>query len=340
MNKKFQLSIAEPCHENWDKMTSAEKGRFCASCQKQVVDFSGMSDREIVAFFKKPNTGSVCGRFVSDQLNRDIVIPRKRIPWVKYFFQFALPAFLFSIKASSQKLMGKVRIESSSRVCKNDTIPVIVQPSMVGEVFVNPLPLKKTQTTISGVVVDESGSPVPYASIFIKGTTTGTAAKENGEFMLTVLGPGKTVTLIISSVGFEVLEREFKTAEILKIQPVLMTATLITMGLFIKKEDQTPKTSQLMKPANDSAFNDFRIYPNPVQSGSELTIEWIKPEEGYYSMELISASGKTVHKRKIWVDSAARLLNLDFPGNIRGIYFVLLTSHRSGRSYRERIVVE
>jgi hypothetical protein len=66
------------------------------------MDFSGMSDAQLVAFFKKPSTGSVCGRFVNDQLERDIAIPRKRIPWLKYFFQIALPAFLVSQKTVAQ----------------------------------------------------------------------------------------------------------------------------------------------------------------------------------------------------------------------------------------------
>jgi hypothetical protein len=108
MAKKIQLTIPEPCHENWDNMAPVEKGRFCGSCQKQVVDFSNMSDREVAHFFKKPSTGSVCGRFMQDQLNRNIEIPKKRIPWVKYFFQIALPAFLLSTKISAQK-MGAVK---------------------------------------------------------------------------------------------------------------------------------------------------------------------------------------------------------------------------------------
>src|SRR6185436_3832810 len=102
MRKKIQLSIPTPCHENWDAMTPVEKGRFCGSCQKQVVDFSTMSDRQVAEFFKKPSTGSVCGRFMSDQLGRIIEIPKKRIPWLKYFFQFAVPAFLVSLKSSAQ----------------------------------------------------------------------------------------------------------------------------------------------------------------------------------------------------------------------------------------------
>jgi hypothetical protein len=80
MSKNIQLTIPKPCHENWDAMTPVEKGRFCGSCQKQVVDFSTMSDRQIAEFFKKPSTGSVCGRFMSDQLDRDIELPKKEFP--------------------------------------------------------------------------------------------------------------------------------------------------------------------------------------------------------------------------------------------------------------------
>ena len=74
--KKIQLSIPRPCHENWDAMKPSEKGKFCASCQKTVIDFTEMNDRQIAEFFKRPPS-SVCGRFQEVQLNRNIEIPRK-----------------------------------------------------------------------------------------------------------------------------------------------------------------------------------------------------------------------------------------------------------------------
>jgi hypothetical protein len=127
MSKKLQLTIPKPCHENWDGMTPVEKGKFCGSCQKQVVDFSNMSDRQVAEFFKKPSTGSVCGRFMTDQLDRTIEIPKKRIPWVKYFFQFAIPAFLVSIKASAQKTQGKIKMSTVA----NDTTKTRVDKELI-----------------------------------------------------------------------------------------------------------------------------------------------------------------------------------------------------------------
>ncbi|HMK26615.1 MAG TPA: carboxypeptidase-like regulatory domain-containing protein [Chitinophagaceae bacterium] len=118
MSKQLQLSIPTPCHENWDAMTPSEKGKFCGSCQKQVVDFSNMSDRQVAEFFKKPSTGSVCGRFMTDQLERDIEIPKKRIPWLKYFFQFAIPAFLLTIKSSSARAQGFVTVVKTNKTSK------------------------------------------------------------------------------------------------------------------------------------------------------------------------------------------------------------------------------
>ncbi|MGZ5254049.1 MAG: TonB-dependent receptor plug domain-containing protein, partial [Flavitalea sp.] len=52
---------------------------------------------------------------------------------------------------------------------------------------------------ISGKVADASGNPVPNASVFIKGTNSGTTTNMDGQFSLTV--PNNARALIISSVG-------------------------------------------------------------------------------------------------------------------------------------------
>jgi len=66
--KKINIAIENPCHENWDQMTPETQGRFCSSCEKIVIDFSEMSDSEILQFFNKPKTEKICGRFKTEQL--------------------------------------------------------------------------------------------------------------------------------------------------------------------------------------------------------------------------------------------------------------------------------
>lgn len=68
--RNLRLSIPEPCHENWEMMSAAEKGRHCDKCSKTVVDFTGMSDGAITDYFEA-NT-NICGRFQPYQLNRPL----------------------------------------------------------------------------------------------------------------------------------------------------------------------------------------------------------------------------------------------------------------------------
>lgn len=72
MSKVIQIKVPKPCHENWRNMTPKEQGRFCGSCEKIVVDFSKMSDKEMLSHLSKAAGQPVCGRFANDQLNRKI----------------------------------------------------------------------------------------------------------------------------------------------------------------------------------------------------------------------------------------------------------------------------
>ncbi len=68
--KSIQYTIQNPCDESWNDMTPESSGRFCASCQKSVVDFTGMSDFSIVNYLENHKHEKVCGRFTKPQLNR------------------------------------------------------------------------------------------------------------------------------------------------------------------------------------------------------------------------------------------------------------------------------
>lgn len=65
----FKIQIPKPCHEDWNKMSANEQGRFCGSCCKTVVDFTKMNEAELKAFFlTKKKEEKVCGQFNTNQV--------------------------------------------------------------------------------------------------------------------------------------------------------------------------------------------------------------------------------------------------------------------------------
>lgn len=62
------MRITSPCNENYDNMPPSSDGRFCASCQTVVIDFTRMNNQEISDYLKKNSSTEVCGRFKSPQV--------------------------------------------------------------------------------------------------------------------------------------------------------------------------------------------------------------------------------------------------------------------------------
>ncbi len=69
------------------------------------------------------------------------------------------------------------------------------------------------QRVVTGKVTDEKSNPVGNASVFIKGTTTGTVTKDDGTYSLTVPANGKA--LIVSSVDMKTEEKTIGTLTVL-----------------------------------------------------------------------------------------------------------------------------
>ena len=71
-------------------MTPGQHGRHCISCDKTVIDFSGMSDEEVQLFFIQHKHEPICGRFKTTQIERITIhlpgnIFSKRLSvWQKY----------------------------------------------------------------------------------------------------------------------------------------------------------------------------------------------------------------------------------------------------------------
>lgn len=154
MRKPIQITIPQPCHEKWDEMTPADKGRFCAACQKNVIDFTNASDREIANAIR--NNKNLCGRFSSSQLERDLVVPKeKSTVWTAVAAGVLSFVTLGSYKATAQEKQKVVQTENkpvketnSTASKQSTTIKITVKDSTVflQEAIVTNV-TKKTQTS-------------------------------------------------------------------------------------------------------------------------------------------------------------------------------------------------
>ena len=366
MSKKIQLSIHEPCHENWDAMTPVDKGKFCGSCQKQVVDFSNMTDSQVAQFFKKPSTGSICGRFMSDQLDRDIMIPKKRLPWFKYFFQILLPAF-FITKAGAQKI-GKVSARPETR----DTTRTNINHEMrtLGLIAPRILPECKTDTNlltvkgeidvrdrpapITGIIMDEKGNIINGASIAIKGTYNSTVSRKDGSYKLTAkMGD----ILVISAEGYE--SKEITLGFNNQVNVTLYKVCVVIAGMIAI--DRTPKKNPQKDPepkkpeivANEKpgdiielpenpvpATSLIKLYPNPLRNGDEISIEFKIAIEGNFRLQWVDLSGRIISQEEFLTQSKRKLFQSTVPLVSAGSYFMVITDRKTAQRVSEKIVIQ
>lgn len=165
MKKPIQISIPSPCHENWDAMTPADKGRFCASCQKTVFDFTNSSDREIASVLK--NTNNACGRFRTTQLDRDLLIPKEKAT----IWMAASAAVVSFLTIGNHTISAQTPVNTEQHVSETDDIKV-------GKVAA---PQKRI---ITGTVLATDGLPVPGTNVIIKGTEKGEITDFDGNFTI------------------------------------------------------------------------------------------------------------------------------------------------------------
>ncbi len=305
MRQKLQINIPEPCHENWNNMTETQQGRFCMACQKEVVDFSLMSDKEILQHISNASK-SICGRVVDTQLQRDIVMPRepKKI-WWRHWVSVAASFTLLISKANSQV---KTQTNNFTKG-KVKNVKIETPPLMMGAVAVV-MPGNKPSTQIHGRVVDEKGDAVPFATVKLVNTSIGVSADATGYFTMNVKQDVTDLQLRVSSIGlaakiveindFEKVEatsRDKNTIQIETDNIVLTTNTMdevvvtanTTTGMILaggisycRKPTRYQKAKDTFKEA--VGINEVKVYPNPIAVNSVFNISFHVKEVGDYNV--------------------------------------------------------
>ncbi|MDB5252510.1 MAG: hypothetical protein JWP27_1679 [Flaviaesturariibacter sp.] len=304
MSKKIQLRIDNPCHENWDGMTPAENGRYCQSCQKNVIDFTGMTDAQIIAFFQRPSTG-LCGRFDPDQLNRPIAAPARTVPWRPYLFGIALPAFLYSCNDAVQgKMMADPKTETTETVALDgimtkspDTTasPDLARPA-AGQEMAEPLP-----------VVGDTGLVASSPS----------EAEETCQDTVTLMD-------VIVTTNYGRTRKGMIAGWTSTTQADTVQSTLRVL------------TDTARRAIDTLLGNRFSIYPNPASHGSLVRVDWRGCRPGDYELRIINMAGQVLDRRKLSMGPRA-IIPLSLPELLAGTYLISFSGQ--GRTYTERIVI-
>jgi len=333
----IKLSVAEPCHENWQSMAPSEQGRFCSSCQKQVTDFSEMSNDEIYKTVLKGDA-NMCGRFSVTQLEREISgTVEKKSAWHKYFFSLLVPAFLLTKQGNAQRITGKV----SQR-------PVCTASITMGAVAIRE-PVDK-EFEFTGSVIDSGTKKIiPGASLQIKYLNYGMIAGSDGIFHIKGKTGNTKVVMMISAVGYQSKNIEitipgnnFKLEnETISLQQEInkLSEVLVTGGLRIIAKRKL--SYELPKRIITAITDAIKIYPNPVQRGNEFTVGLKTRLKDNHIIQVIDAAGRVMLQKQLSAVTDGHNEKLQCGANwATGSYFIRVVNEKNKLVSASRFLVE
>ncbi len=358
MSKSIKLSIPEPCHEGWDNMTPNAKGRFCQSCQKTVVDFSLMSDQQIIDYIAKASTNT-CGHFYRDQLDRSLVEePELKKSWWRRGWNVVAASLLLSTASYAQ---GSVRKKAKTHTKSMDIKPEDYQSPIDGDIAL-------MMFDLVGIVQDsETLMPIEGVTVTLEGKKTAVVTDARGVFKSMPLSIINVSYLNFSAIGYKTakvpvsyldrkgpeaptiyLDKEFQemdtvvvTAEVSRKVSYSTTGFTVTrcaeeLTLF----DKLVSNPLVRKIVDTFSSSSVKIYPNPAIAGSILNILLDFSEKGPYKLELFNAIGQLVQLREIDIVKDQQVVTIPLEKNIaKGMYIVRINHQESKKRYTKKVVV-
>lgn len=211
------ISIPKPCTQDWQKMSVIEKGRFCTTCQKNVIDFTNLSDRQIENILH--NNKNICGRFNSSQLDRELIVPKQK---GSFWIAAATGAIGFLGLGNNEAFaQAETKVEQTD-INKQDKTDTNDQ--------------EKATIEVSGTIYDDSNMPLPGVSIHIKNTSIGTQTDFDGNYKITVK---QGDILVFSYIGFKTEEASIASTKNNISMTLQSDIESLTVGLIIYPKKRT-----------------------------------------------------------------------------------------------------
>lgn len=366
---KIKLTIPEPCHEDWAKMTPTEQGKFCGSCQKEVFDMTSTSEDEAVNKIHN-SKGELCVRIPNQFLNKKIEL--HAAGFGKYGKLGTAGAIITA--AAFTPIISDTNTDLSELAKKNSIQINAIQPIQV-----------------SGTVVNENGDIIQNVQITIeqnnhRATLTSLA---NGRFSFQ-LDPMKikngTAKIKLEKAGFLTQEKEITldgnhlngkfvmninpdaikicALNVEDITPLIKEEYALTLGQVAIKEEMivteerhyvtagamvhyvyeeveiTPTTTyidtvheknKLNVDVEPIDINSIKVFPNPTVDNA--TIEMKKA--GNYTVYVFDLNGKMVLNSSF----SSTKKQIDLTNFERGNYIIKVLDNDTQEAFDSKVVL-
>jgi len=215
MKTELSITLKEPCSENFDNFKSTNNGGFCENCKKEVIDFTRMSNFEIMKHLD--NNTKTCGRFRQHHINTPIVLNQSRFSW---FGKAAVVAVSFFGLAGTTNLhANEVKLPTITVQTKTAPISTLKVVNLEGAY------------TVKGKVSDAQNLPLAGVNVVLKGSNIGIQTDFDGKFKFPQkLNEGDV--LLFSYIGFDTKEYlvEASKEKVIEINIQFDDTDIILMG--------------------------------------------------------------------------------------------------------------
>lgn len=333
------LQIFNPCNENWDKMTPVQRGRFCDHCATPVMDFSVMTDQEILKTLAAAN-GSVCGRIHKDQLERALHNSENKKAKSWQLIIAGAASLLFSIgKSNAQKRVTQDAPKADLLTTHNNSG------------FLNAMeqPLK----TIKGKILSTGQEALLNGYVVNTANHEKILANNKGQFVMQVTADAESV--LVGASGYKsrvvpvalfnnrdtVIQLSTSDTTITGIGDMdkgTLTAVNIVMGGIssFNEVDRTDTVITFVKKIFNNAF--FKIYPNPATKGG---IGISVKQSGDYTVQIFDSNSKLVHVQEIVINDKGQVVQIIFPScMVKGTYYIRIVDKKTKKQYTDKLIVQ
>ena len=230
-NKHIQaIKLGFTCTQKWEAMEPVSGGRYCQDCQKEVIDFTQLSNQEIIGYFEQKRKIKTCGHFSVEQLkqlNKSLNQP-PRTSLQQSLRTLALGTLLTASSCQTSKTINHSN-------CKGHKSHYEIVDKSINKKEI-------ASIEIVGTVVSEDNEPLSDVIIQIEETMIGAVSGLDGEFRLVVPSDFEQAKVLNTKyLGFEDLQINLDEVADKKIKITLVNDPNLLTGEVVVVRPSFPK---------------------------------------------------------------------------------------------------